>query len=66
MKKKVRNITVGGVLYTWLCDWEGYRIFRDRKPWIYVNDDGMITPKMIANKIKQQLENETNTITSGN
>jgi hypothetical protein len=55
MKKKIRNITVDGVEYTWLAKREYYEIFKDRKPWIIVNDDGMITPKMISEKIKQKL-----------
>ena len=59
MKKKVRDITVDGVKYTWLAKHYYYEIFRDRKLWIHVNDDGMITPKMIADKIKNQLQQES-------
>jgi hypothetical protein len=55
MKKKVRNITVDGVVYTWLAKRDYYEIFKDRKPWIIVNDDGMITPKLIEYKIRQKL-----------
>jgi hypothetical protein len=60
MKKRVRSITVDGVQYTWLAKRDYYEIFKDRKPWIYVEDDGMITPKMISKKIKQKLSEEVN------
>jgi hypothetical protein len=62
MKKKIRTITVDGVQYTWLAKREYYEIFKDRKPWIYVGDDGMITPKMIRAKILKKLEDEKETL----
>lgn len=63
MKKKLREITVDGVKYTWLAKREYYEIFRDRKLWIHVNDDGMITPKMIELKIRKRItEDEKETI----
>lgn len=58
MKKIVRKIVVDGVEYTWLAKREYYEIFRNGKRWILVNDDGMITPKMIELKIRKQLNEE--------
>jgi len=55
MKKKIRNIVVDGITYTWMCKRGYYQVFLDRKPWIYKEDDGMITPAIIRWQIIDKL-----------
>ena len=55
MKKKHRYITVDDVKYVWIPGRYYCTVYKDRKQIVYFEDDGPITPSMIAAKIRQSL-----------
>ena len=68
MKKKHRDITVGGVKYGWIAEPHQIsnitkiKLYKDKKLWFDINTVGVVTPSLVREFIEVQIKRDNSPV----